>query len=61
VRERQPALGHYVNEVSKAELVAQISTHTRDDDVTVKVAPVEQPVDVYQFTHRLLALAKTRP
>jgi hypothetical protein len=60
VRQRQPALGHYFNEVSKAGLVTQISTHTQDDDFAVKVAAVEQPVDVYQLTHSLLALVKTR-
>jgi hypothetical protein len=49
VRERQPALGHYFNEVSKAELVTQIPTHTQDDDFAVKVTAVEQPVDVYQL------------
>jgi hypothetical protein len=59
VRQRQAALGHYFNEVSKAELVTQIPTHTPNDDFAVKAAAVEQRVDVYQLTHSLLALVTT--
>ncbi len=51
---------HYFNEVSKAELVTQIPTHTQDDDLAVKVAAGEQAVDVSQLTHSLLALVTTR-
>jgi hypothetical protein len=50
---------HPLDEVAKAELVTQVPTHTQDDDFAVKVTAVEQPVDVCQLTHSLLALVKS--
>jgi hypothetical protein len=38
---------------SKAELVTQVPTHTEDNNFAIKVAPVEQSVDVFQLTHPL--------
>jgi len=51
------SLGHHFSEVSKAELVTQVPTHTKDNNFAIKVAPVEQSVDVFQLTHPL-ALVK---
>jgi hypothetical protein len=60
MRNRQAALRHYFNQVSKAELVTQVPTHTQDDDFPVEVAAVDQPVAVFQLARCGLTLVKTR-
>ena len=51
MRQGQAALGHHFNEVSKAELVTAMSAHAEDDNSTVKMASVEQSVNVFQLAH----------
>src|SRR5258706_8308474 len=48
VRQGEPAFGHHLDEVSKAELVAQIPAHTEDYDFTVEMAAFEELVHVRQ-------------
>ncbi|GAB7541596.1 hypothetical protein CS8_012590 [Cupriavidus sp. 8B] len=60
MRNRQAALGHHFNEVSKAEVVVQVPTHAQDDDLSVEVAAAKQRVDVSKLIHCVLALVKTR-
>jgi hypothetical protein len=51
VSKRQPSLSHHLDEISQAELVAQLPTHTKNDHVTVKVTAGEQPVQTLQLAH----------
>ena len=51
VRQGQPAFGHHLDEITKAELVAQIPAHAEDDNFTVEMAPFEEFVHVRQAHH----------
>ena len=42
VRQGEPAFGHHLDEITKAELVAQIPPHTEDDDLPIEVAAFEE-------------------
>jgi hypothetical protein len=42
VRKGEPAFGHHFDEVSKAELVAQIPAHAEDNDLPVEMAAFEK-------------------
>jgi len=59
MRQRQTALGHHFNRVSKAEFVTPVPTYTQDNDFAVEVRAMEQPVDVSQRTHCGLVLLKS--
>ena len=48
MRQREPTFGHHLDEVSKAELVAQIPAHTEDYNFTVEMAAFEEFVHVRQ-------------
>jgi hypothetical protein len=47
--QRQTPLGHHLDQIAQAELVAQVPAHTQNDDLPIKMPPIEQPV------HTLLA------
>ena len=40
----EPAFGHHLGEISKAELVSQIPAHAEPDDLLVKVPALEESV-----------------
>jgi hypothetical protein len=42
VRQGEPAFGHHLDEITKAELVAQIPPHTEDDDLPIEMAAFEE-------------------
>jgi hypothetical protein len=42
MRHGQPAFGHHLSEISKAELVSQIPAHAEHDDLLVKVPALEE-------------------
>ena len=42
VRQGEPAFGHHLDEITKAEFVAQIPAHTEDDDLPVEMAAFEK-------------------
>ena len=44
MRQGEPAFGHHLDEITKAELVAQIPAHTEHDDLLIKVAAFEKSV-----------------
>jgi hypothetical protein len=44
MRQGEPAFGHHLGEISKAELVSQIPAHAEHDDLLVKVPALEKPV-----------------
>src|SRR5664279_4427207 len=48
----QSALRHHLDQIAKAELVAQIPAHAQDDHFAVEVPPSKQPLDAVQFAHR---------
>ncbi len=39
MRKMQAALSHHLDQITQAELVTQIPTHTQDDDLPSKVPP----------------------
>jgi hypothetical protein len=41
-----PAFAHHLDEISKAELVAQIPAHAQDDDLSVEMAAFEKIINV---------------
>ena len=43
MRKLQAALGHHLHQVTQTELVAQIRTHTQNDNLAVKVSSCKQP------------------
>ncbi|TCK33516.1 hypothetical protein B0G84_7768 [Paraburkholderia sp. BL8N3] len=59
VCKRHAAFGDRFDEVSKAQLVTQIPSNARDDDLAVEVATTEQPIEVSTRTHGEFEL-KTR-
>ena len=63
MRQGEPAFGHHLDEVSKAELVAQIPAHAEDNDFTIEVATFEEFVHVRQArrVHRSTNLPGTMP
>ena len=44
MRQGEPAFGHHLGEISKAELVSQIPAHAEHDDLLVKVPTFEESV-----------------
>src|ERR1700689_4866183 len=44
MRQGEPAFGHHLGKISKAELVSQIPAHAEHDDLLVKVPALEEPV-----------------
>src|SRR5580704_787485 len=44
MRQGEPAFGHHLGKISKAELVSQIPAHAEHDDLLVKVPALEQSV-----------------
>jgi hypothetical protein len=52
MRKVQSALGHHLDQIAKAELVAQVSAHAQNDHFAVEMPPSKQLFDVIQFTHR---------
>src|ERR1700689_5296008 len=44
MRQGEPAFGHHLGEISKAELVSQIPAHAEHDDLLVKVSALEESV-----------------
>ena len=44
VRQGEPAFGHHLDEISKAELVSQIPAHAEHDDLLIKVPALEKSV-----------------
>ncbi|SIT38180.1 hypothetical protein BN2475_140051 [Paraburkholderia ribeironis] len=56
VRQRQTALDHHFSEGSKTELVTRVTTHAKDNNFAVEVAPVERLVDVPKLTHWLVLI-----
>ena len=44
MRQGEPAFGHHLGEISKAELVSQIPAHAEHDDLLVKVPALEESV-----------------
>ena len=46
VRQRKPALGHHLHEITKAEFVPQIPAHAEHDDLPVEMAAFEKIVNV---------------
>jgi hypothetical protein len=47
----QAALRHHLDQVTEAELVAQIPAHAQNDDLTVKMPPCKQILDAPQLAH----------
>ena len=45
MRQRQPALGHHLDQVAEAELVARVPAHAQDDDLAIEMQTVERLVD----------------
>ena len=43
VRKRQRSLSHHFDDIARARFVAQISAHTKNDNVAVKVTVGERP------------------
>src|SRR5690242_7940413 len=41
MRQGEPAFGHHLGKISKAELVSQIPAHAEHDDLLVKVSALE--------------------
>ena len=37
--EIQPSLGHYLDQIAKAELVAQVPPHANDDHLAIELPP----------------------
>ena len=46
MRQRKPALGHHLHEITKAEFVPQIPAHAEHDDLPVEMAAFEKIVNV---------------
>src|SRR5260370_5161845 len=46
VRQGEPAFGHHLHEITKAEFVPQIPAHTKDDDLPVEMAAFEKIINV---------------
>jgi hypothetical protein len=42
VRQREPAFGHHLDEVSKTQFVPQIPAHTENDDLPVEMTALEK-------------------
>ena len=46
MRQGEPAFGHHLGEISKAELVSQIPAHAEHDDLPVEMAAFEKIINV---------------
>lgn len=51
---------HFREEISKAQLVAQVLPHAKDNHFAVEMTSIEQPVDVFQLAHRLVIIKRLR-
>ena len=58
--EGQAAFSHHLDEIAQTALVAQIPTHTKDDDFAVEMTPAEQPFEIFQLAHWLVAVKSPR-
>jgi hypothetical protein len=46
MRQGEPAFGHHLDEITKAEFIPQISAHTEHDDLPVEMAAFEKIINV---------------
>jgi hypothetical protein len=51
VRQRKSALSHHFNQITEAELEAQVPPDAQNDDLAVEVAALEQSVDTQEPSH----------
>jgi hypothetical protein len=51
VGERQAPLGHHLEQVPQAKLIAQVPSYTQNDDLAIKVATDEQLLHAFAPTH----------
>src|SRR6476661_1877174 len=51
VGQRQAALGHDLDQIAQAELVAQVPTHAQDNHFAIKVATSEQLIHAFVPAH----------
>jgi hypothetical protein len=52
VCERQTPFSHHLDKIPQTEFVAQVPVDTQNDDLAIKVSPIEQLVKTLQLTHR---------
>jgi hypothetical protein len=45
-------LGHHLDPIAQAELVAKIPTHTQNNDLPIKMPAIEQPFQTLALAHR---------
>jgi hypothetical protein len=55
----QPALGHHLDQIAQAELIAQVPTNAQDDHLAVKMPSYKQVLDAPQLAHSSPRLPKT--
>src|SRR5580700_3280189 len=48
---RQAAFRHHLHQVPEAELEAQVPPHAQDNDLTIKVATLEQLIQSQELSH----------
>jgi len=51
-------LGHHLDQISEAQLVAQVPTHAQDNHLAIKMPTSKQLFDASQPAHRQSSLAK---
>ena len=51
VRQRQSALGHHLDQIAQAELVAKVPAHAENNDLPIKMPTIEQPLQTLPLAY----------
>ena len=44
--------GHHFDKIAQAKLVAELPAHAQNDDLPVKMPPIEHPLQFFLLPHR---------
>ena len=51
MHKRQTALGHHLDQIAQAELVAKVPAHAENDDLSIKMSPIKQRLQAFPLAH----------
>jgi hypothetical protein len=51
VCQRQSPLGHHLDQIAQAELVAKVPAHTQNNDLPIKMPTIELPLQPLPLAH----------
>jgi hypothetical protein len=51
VHQRQTALGHHLDQIAQAELVAKVPAYAENNDLSIEMSPIKQRLQAFPLTH----------